>query len=228
MRLVRLGCAFVSLVGVLAAAACGSFSSESSPDADASAEATAAEAAATDASPPGADAAILDAGDAGLVNLLANGDFTSGCGMWVGYQADLSPDPAGHTGSGCRVCSKGAIDAGDGFSINLAVPIPLVAGRTFKGEVWARAVDTDGGTTTKKQANAYLRTYVSSPANKVESSLGGGAQLDGNWQQLVVPTFTPMKVAPSLDFYVFVESTATAGSPVCFVVDDATVVQTAP
>jgi hypothetical protein len=217
----------VFAIGGAAALACGTFGADGGGTPSPTDAAAAGDA---DATTSGNDAATTDAGttdaaDTGPppTNLLVNGDFENGCNSWVPFEAALSVVSSGRDGGlACRVCTNHA--ATGLFSVTQSPAGPPAIGSTYAAEIWVRGAPGAGPTFSTVGNNAFATFRTRDDAGVTAEYAERGLLLKADWQKVGV-NLSVMKVAATIDFYVYVDADGGVANT-CFDVDDATVFKT--
>jgi hypothetical protein len=189
-------------IGLLTA--CGAFASSKAEDSDAGAR----DGSFDDASP--VEASTTDAAaDAGVTNLLINGDFEFDCANWNNNASGLSGSSTAHSGArSCQVCAS--VNAAYGLYANTKSP-PILGAR-YQAEVWVRATDTDAS------SSLVATLLVRENGAVLEQVSTTGFVPTPSWQRLGVILEVTKNRGDSLRLDV---TSLSAGT--CFLIDDALV-----
>lgn len=175
----------------------------------------------SDASDGGDTVDVNDAGttgDAGISNLLPNGTFDTDCSSWGAYNATLTSDPNGRSGSGCRVCLQDP--AGGGFTIDSYMfgPSNVSPGSIYTAKVWVRSVPDS---TIPIDAAMILHSFNGSNTT-IESNTSSVVALTDSWQ----PLEATLSITTAADFLSLYAGTTVVAPGACFLIDDVVITKT--
>jgi len=213
MASVRVLFAISTVASCLAIAACGSFSGSDPEPADGGTPGEGgqpqAEAGGEETGKPTDDAGATDAGGNGA-NVLTNGDFELGCGIWQQNGATLTADTTARSGgTSCLVCGNAGLTVWSIYQTVDAVP-----GATYTGEAWVRAPSTDASATATAMS---VSIAVESATNLPQlAETPGPASLEATWKKGATAIARTDKQATTITLGIL--SRAAGG---CFLVDDA-------
>lgn len=180
---------------------------------------------ASDGGAASSDASSKDDGsvDAGVANLLDNGDFELGsCEEWIALGTTIRSSVLGRNGGhACEVCSKGEV-GGSVYGIAQQIgTTKLASGTTYVLSAWVRAADPDAGALATAVHEAYrLDESVAGPATYDGDQVTTNDSLGEGWQELHLEyTYDLAHGTNKLDFQVINRGTDDG----CFLVDDASI-----